>query len=326
MNTIEYLRWLQGQTQRRRFSIDELIRYRSRQTDAEIIREFVSQRRLDTYEGAEAFLSEFLTVPFLNSLPDEVSSSLTHVVVGLLDTYEPNACAIRAPDGGLLVILHSDLMTAISHYNELQWAAARHLMTEEIEQAKELISRGHRFLVDFFRNERRTNRPSLPSILAEDDFSRAEIQAKTMANELFVVAHEFAHIYLGHLGTVRSQYIGPKGNEVVVQRYIRRQQMELDADVQAVKWLANLYEHNTNSFFLKLPSRSVSLCIEIMMLLHIVEVNSMSGVRPSSHPPALVRLNHILENCGSRLKPDDRHFMTEMIRNASYTEDFKTLI
>ncbi len=322
MNTTEYLRSLQSTMQARPSSIGQVIGHRSQQIDAERMRELVREYSLNTIEGQEIFYSNVLIVPFLRSLPYEVGASLRHVVFGLLPTYEPNACAIRAPDGGLLVILHTDLLAAISFYNEMQWLAARHLMAGDTDQARELLRRGHHFIVNCFRNEWHTNYPALPPTLGEEDFLR--VQMKTMANELFVVAHEFAHIHLGHLGTLRSESIGPRGKEVVVQRYDRRQQMELDADAQAVKWLANLYGRATGSTFLGLPSQSVALCVEVFMLLHIVEVNLMNGAATSSHPPALVRLKHISERCEAHLKPEDRDFVAEMIKNASDTESFKT--
>lgn len=60
------------------------------------------------------------------------------------------------------------------------------------------------------------------------------------------------------------------------------------------------------------------------MLFHIVEVNLRDGAATSSHPPSRIRLNHILEKCGSLLKSEDKQFVAGMIKNASDTESFKT--
>ncbi|MBA7703245.1 hypothetical protein ES703_112027 [subsurface metagenome] len=320
MTAIEYLRSLQNRVRTKAGPIDRIVKPRSQQMGGyQAIYRALAKFPVFTLEQREKFLKQTLITPFLVTLPDEIKKSLEGVYVGLLPTYDPNACAIHVPNNGPLVVLHTELLAALSFYNELQLLAGKLLMDNDLKSAKKLLNQGHRFIVDCFREDRLKNYPLLPPTLTEEELYF--VQLKTAANELFVVAHEFAHIYLGHLSTYMSVPI--QKNQVTLHKFTRNQQMELDADVQAVRWLVNLYKKDMKETTIQLLSRSVSLAIEVFMLFHIVEVNLSTPTEKTSHPSSVTRLAHILNKCGTLLSLEDRRFLAEMIVNASDLESFK---
>lgn len=304
--------------------IEQILERRSRQLNIEKEEARAILTKYDglSFDGLEMFLKDVLIEPFLDILPPQVSQELRSVPMGVLPTFNPNALAIQVPGNGPLIVLHSELLAAVSFYNELQLLAGRLLSKQKIGEAVQLLHSGHGFVVGCFGMERSLNYPILPDLPSSTDYDR--VQMKTLANELFIIAHEFAHVHLGHLRGLATMPLVTRDNSVVVNVYNRNQQMELDADVQAVEWLARLRGRGTQKGALALPSVSVAMAVEVLMLVHVVEVNIPRNTRQSSHPPAIQRLQHILNDCPDILETDDKEFIADMMNDALDTESFRT--
>lgn len=324
MDSIAYLRLLQNNVKPRVAPpIEEILKLRSQQFNINIedMRRILDNYDIFSLEGQEKFYRDFLIDPFLHMLPAEVNIGLNNIYIGILPTFNPNAFAVQVPDDGPLIILHTELLAAVSYYNELQILAGKHFLKNEIEAGLSLLKSGHQFVVDCFREDRPINYPILPPVLTEKEL--LTVQLKTLVNESFIIAHEFAHIYLGHLGKSGTGLMGIKDKKVAVNIYNVDQQMELDADVQSVKWLAYLGNKDVKHGALFLPF-SVGIAVEVLMLIHIVEVNLPRDINTSSHPSAITRLQHISDVCSSILNKHDEEFINDMILNASDIDSFKT--
>lgn len=321
MTAIEYLRRLQNKMEFRPPPIGDIIRNRShQQISAEDIERAISRFPVYTLEEQEKFYRDTLITPFLQTLPGDAIKALRDVYVGLLPTYDPNAWAILIPNNGPLVVLHGELLAAIHYFNELKFLVAK-LSYKNIELAKEFLNQGNWFILDCFREKRSRKYPRLPPKLTEEEL--CAVTLNTMAQELFVVAHEFSHIYLGHLGIRVNKSVGVGNKKVSVHKFSREQQEEFDADVQAVKWLINLKDKDTNEPFVQWTSLSIGIAIEVFMLFHLVEVNLGIPAETSSHPSSITRLKYILEKCGPLLSNEDNTYISEMISDASYINSFK---
>jgi len=324
MTAVEYLRRLQTKTRSKPATVENItkdtVKRRRQQFGANDLERALSRFPVCTLEEQEKLYRDTLITPFLHTLPDSAMKSLRDIYVGLLPTYDPNAWAIRVPNNGLLVVLHNELIAAISYYNELQFLAAK-LLDKNIKLGVEFLNQGNRFILDCFREKRHKKYPILPPKLTTEQLFIVIL--KTMAQELFVIAHEISHIYLGHLGTCVNKSLGVGNRKVSVQKFSTDQQEELDADVQAVKWLTNLKDVHLDETFLQFSALSVGIAVEIFMLFHLIEVNLGIPTKTSSHPSSITRLKYILEKCDPFLRNEDNAFISEMISNASDIKSFK---
>lgn len=320
MTPIEYLRHLQRETGIASSAIMKSIEQRSQQFDVKYLQRIINKFSLHTLEGQENFYRDNLIDPFLELLPDDAVKLLKDIYVGFLPTFDPNAWAIRIPDNGPLVVLHDELLAILSYYNELSFLAGR-LLNNNRELGLNLLNEGNRFIVDCFREGRSRIFPALPPTLTKNEITMVAI--KTMAQELFIILHEFAHIYLGHLDSNLNSFVGRGNNKLNINKFNRNQQQELDADVQAVIWLTNFKDKKTNSPFLRFASSSIGLTIEVFMLFHLVEVNLRFPMETLSHPSSIARLEYISKTCEHILSYEDNEFLKEMIVNAADTESFQ---
>jgi hypothetical protein len=321
LDSLAYLRLLQKNVPPRAPApFDEIIKLRSGEFNKTIaeMRRISNKYSILSLEGQEKFLKDFLIDPFLRNIPPNISAELKDIRVGMLPTFNPNASAIQVPGNGPLIILHTELLAAISFYNELQILAGKHYLKSEFDEGSNLQNFGHKFLVDCFRKDRTVNFPILPLTLSEKEM--IIVQRKTLSNELFIIAHEFAHIYLKHFHKNKISALNIAGKGISIRRYDMAQQSELDADIQAVKWLAYIND-NKDKNDLTLPS--VGMAVEVLMLVHIFEINQPRNMKTSSHPLAITRLQNISDKCESILNKLDREFIAGMVDNAADTNSFK---
>ncbi|MBB6068184.1 hypothetical protein [Methanococcus maripaludis] len=115
----------------------------------------------------------------------------------------------------------------------------------------------------------------------------ARLAAKKNAGmyELFILAHEYAHVYRGHKATEK------------ISESVARQQ-EIDADSKAVEWIINLKENLKNGSEMHFTP-DISLIADEFMLVHVLEVNGI--LKEDYHPKSKERLQNIYENVKDKL-------------------------
>lgn len=306
----------------------------------------------------EEFMNDIIN-PFVETLPEEVKKIIKQVNVIILPTFEINASAIKSPNGEYFVILHQQLMTALSHYNEAQMIFGLLMKLYPIEKAQSFMIEAYKEIIKCSKYKNYLPKFSqLPPFLPRDLYLLS--MEKTFIQELFLVAHEFAHIYLGHLSeSNEKRSIEFQGEEN--EEFVKSQMQELEADTLAFKWIINAFKKKK----LTLISSSVNTyapyyAIEVFMFLHMIEVNTdrYADYQKSAslnkeltlieiterivsltyqldqlvkgnlvgqklkHPYASLRMVNAIANTRLDFDEKERDDLLEMIRNMAYYETF----
>lgn len=310
----------------------------------------------------EEFYKQQLIIPFFKLLPDHIWRRLENVIVGFLPTYKINASAIRSPGGTPIVILHTQLMTAIAHFNEAQIIAGKLLIDTNEESkihGKELLISAYSEIVTcVLYHQYLPKMTHLPTTLNSVEHRYAF--AKTFMHELFIILHEFAHIYLGHLEQTNTVNFADLKSEYNLEEYVRKQKLELEADILAAEWIIEAGK-NVDKLggepwvLLKIAPH---LIFEVFILFHLLDVNSgrygaiqskfdieldeietnvriikiaqeLSGLLVEDkiddhldHPKGLVRLMNIISHLGDKLDEDNFSRCVAMIRHSVSVESF----
>jgi len=307
-SAIDYLKELHSQLQDNIQEISpELLKQRAQIEGVESI--YSSSANSFTIEDREKFLYDKIVKPFLSNILPEDAQLLLDVPVGLLPIYDPNAWALQTPGGGNLIALHTEIAAVISFYSELQMAL-RKIFIETQAYPNELHNKGFEVIFKSFLQQRQLAFPAIPVKLTPQEFG--VVQMKTCASELFILAHEFAHIALGHTGAYVEVQLG-MGRKPRVRKFNWEQQQELDADLKAIEWLYHLKDKNLGVLF-RLATRFPIMCAEVLVLIHFVESHVGFPDATSTHPPASERLKHIASGAKELLSGPEMQELSEWIR------------
>lgn len=307
-SAIDYLKELHNQLQDNIQEIPpELLKHRVQIERFESI--YSSNAISLTIEDRERFFYDKIVKPFLSNIPPDDARLLLDVPVGFLPIYEPNAWALQTPGGENIIALHTEIAAVISFYSELQ-IAMRKIFIETREYPVELHNIGFGFLFQSFRQRRQLAFPVIPVKLTPQEFGA--VQMKTFASELFILAHEFAHVALGHTGAYVDVQLGI-GRKPHVRKFNWEQQQELDADLKAIEWLYHLKGKNMGVLF-RLATKFPIMCAEVLVLIHFVEAHVGFPGATSTHPPASERLKHIASGARELLSGPEMQELSEWIR------------
>ena len=317
VRALDYLRQLQASIPYEGGVPEDLLRQRTKQVEgyADLVR-----TKDHSFEGDEKWLRENLILPFLACIPRHEARALHETPVGLLPIFEPNAWAVKTPSGDDLIVLHTELLAVLSFYSEAKGVHGEIHRRLGMEEATKFIRECFRLIFDSFLHKRKVDFPPLPVTLRGKAFEMVQIM--TCLNELFIIAHEFAHIVLGHTGTVRVTPLKSIPGHKTVSIVTWEQQQELDADRKAMEWLHHL-DKNSKSIYIKGAAFSPTMCAEVLMLLHFIEAHVGFPDSKASHPPALVRMEHLLSHAQEMLSDSDREHLAGMIRRANATRSLE---
>jgi len=161
-------------------------------------------------------------------------------------------------------------------------------------KASQYLEEEYRFIVKYFTNLGKLFFTHSKYEINEQIYF--SIQINSLAQDIFVVAHEFAHIYAGHLNnTCTASLRGISKPKIEVDFYIKSQQQELEADRIAMSWILTMFEHPNNPLSL-LDSKTKRLYpLMIFNLFHLVDIHIKKDYEYSTHPPSIIRLENILE-------------------------------
>jgi Zn-dependent protease with chaperone function len=263
----------------------------------------------------EYYLNHYLKEPLISFMNSDFQNYANEIYVGILQTYDPNACAIKSPDNIPVIAFHYSLMKSLKYYNEHRLFSNRMLQIKNdfIAYISYCDNYWNKF-VNFFKygmTEMNFEKPKLTA----NDMILANHQ--TAAHELFIIAHEFAHIYLNHLNTFSKRFLHKK-SDIYVIAYNHSQKQEFDADVQAVKWLVEMKNSLNESIKENFPLIINNVCnaIEVLMLFQLIEVKLDIQTKESSHPSIILRLQNIKNECYSLFEKEEKEYIDEMIKNA----------
>lgn len=153
-----------------------------------------------------------------------------------------NAYSMKADNGEYLVILNERLMGLINTWHELEACSIQKLSTDNDNNdfAKNFSPILESFLTPSSGN-------ILPVFSFEDLSSESQHIAlmRSILCVQFILAHELAHIYLGHISQANRYKMINDEFWVTYDANNDLQQMEFDADIQASKWLISLSKVNS---------------------------------------------------------------------------------
>lgn len=253
---------------------------------------------------------ERLTKPIFEVVSMEDRRLSDKVLVDIIPYHLPTARVFRADNDEYLIIINKRLLGIIYVWTELQVVSIRKL-NEDTDRKS--FARNFGPIIDCIHNI--YSGKTLP-VFNFDEIPpqiTAVIGLKAMLSEQFIVAHELAHIYLGHLGNLNEIEF----NEHIFSPYAfnTSQQNEFDADVQAVKWMMEVLKKQ------ELDEDLLLLCVEVFVLFHLIQCNTCFPTEESTHPSAVSRLINLKDNFSDILNVSN-YTIEEMIENCKDIDSF----
>lgn len=262
----------------------------------------------------EAFLKELLIKPIYKVLNENELRILNNVHIDIIPSFKANARIIKADDGEYLVIINERLMALFFSWYELQMKAALELIPDNDTQD---FAKSFSPVLECYLT--RNSNSALPTFTFEElSFEYQYIALmQTISCEQFVLAHELAHVYLGHLKQVNCLNMINDEFWATFPAQNESQQMEFDADIQAIKWLVSLTKDEKNHIF---------FFIDAFTVFHYIECNEGFPTAESSHPSTISRLINIREYFGSDIFSNDDYCIDDMIENFKDITNFRIKI
>lgn len=237
------------------------------------LRKFSEYSLEDIIEESEQLYNK-IAEEFLNLLSRDVREKLQDIYIGVMPTNNTNASTFKMPNGKPIITIDMQLMTAIQQYNEARMLFGK-LINYNKEKAEDLLISSYKEIVKCFKYHNYLPKMSfLPNILTKEEIGLVIVT--TYIQEMFIIAHEYAHIYLGHLDSVKNINLSYNNEQVNLDKYITNQKLELDADIQALKWIIEITKNKDikNSQMFKIIEGQLHIMVEVLVLLHLVEVNT----------------------------------------------------
>lgn len=210
------------------------------------------------------------TERFISCLPTEVQNKLKNVVVGVIPSFIVNASAIMNIDcEDYVIVLHTQLMSIISQFCEVQMLMGKSIHNEDL---KRFCYEELKKIVDCYKYQQDAIRLHIiDSQLNKEEMTLMGLQ--TTIIETFVIAHELAHIYLGHCGKAENKEVCLKDDRKI-SVFEHRKLMELEADKQAFLWLIEVIRCKDYSEMISVYRNEEALATEIFQLFHLIEVST----------------------------------------------------
>lgn len=305
-------------------------------------------------ETEEDFLDSYyqkLTQKFIMYLPQKAKCKLENVIVGVIPSFTVNASAVVDVDcEDKIIILHTQLLAIISQFCELQILIGKNNKSAEI--VKETYSQFREIVNCYVYQNYSLKLNIIHSNLQREDFEL--VSRQTTIIEMFVIAHELAHIYLGHCEKSSSKEISLNNNSKI-KIYEHMKLMELEADRQAFEWLIEVLRNKNCEGLITFYRENEMFATEIFQLLHFIEVSTgrcdeiyaaassvskeneiegraflilkelediLSGCVDvgQTHPLAVVRLVNLIYN--SNNEPKMQKYMLDSFWNALFFETY----
>ena len=151
-------------------------------------------------ELLEFMLKEVVDL-FFTYLPNDVQDKLSKTTFAVMNTLKAEAYAIKLSDEDYIVIVSFRLCKIFHYYTQ-----TKYLMGLGIESSKNMLEK----ITEAF-TDKNTTFPKQTKALMEHNYETAAMLECT-AMELFVILHEYAHIYLGHLDDNSHSDLTPEEN------------------------------------------------------------------------------------------------------------------
>lgn len=266
---------------------------RAKQLDEPLLADISDDQLLDYNRNLQTkCLNEWIVSPLLAALPSDVVSTLNHIPVIVLPIRVVNAHTFRAPSGEPLVVVDQGFFNMAEYYFDMLLGSINLKRGEDAVAEKAYINRSIRFIIEYVQD---SGTPDFPLELVEiSKLQRALVLASTWGVIAFCVAHELAHIWLGHLKQTARTFINPPEQGSYVDVYQMLQEEELQADQQGCQWYLSFMESVP---IIQTVPADIAAIFPLWMfpLLALIEANLGTPDRYSTHPAALRRVISLVQ-------------------------------
>ena len=274
-----------------------------------VFEEKYANNKAEIFEKASTMLEnygELLAAPVIQVMTDYERGRLGNTIVAAVPLSSINARTYKADNNEYLIAVNDRLLALIYSWSELQI-----MPFVAPDSWSDNFARIFAPVIDCYLTP--NSGCALPIISFEEipeEYSPVLV-LKTQCAEQFIVAHELAHIVLGHLEKAGDLTIHENSYSFSTESYNIEQQKEYDADVQAVQWMKKSFEAQG------MPNKFMFFCVEVFVLFHYIECNLGFPLKTGSHPSALSRLINIQKHF------PDIDGIADMVENCKDINSFK---
>lgn len=296
-------------------SSDYLLRLRAEQVETEIRLKRTFSKLKKKFGDKWSFTNYFESnqyKKYLSKLNPELRNQCLNIPHGTIHSKEANGVCVKTPFGNIIVLSYS-LRYFLFYMNLFQFGEHLGVKKEDIHSAFILAIRII-FCKESLDFELDT-RGKLPKSI------KREIDKLTDWQMQFIIGHEYAHHYLGHLenqSTLKS-HESLNTNSEEIQHYTYKQKCEFEADVNSIN--ETTYNDNGKS---ELLNGAFLFFMSLHMYDKIEDYIFPRNGRPRTHPEPIDRLWKLRNSTNSKLG-----YSTEILTNFekntnSYIEHFLT--
>lgn len=276
---------------------------------AKMFEEKYANYKAEIFEKASAMLEnygELLSSPVIQVMTDCERGRLGNTIVAAIPLSSINARTYKADNNEYLIVVNDRLLELIYSWSELQI-----MPFVATDSWPDNFAQNFAPVIDCYLTP--NSGCALPIISFEEipEEYLPVLVLKTQCAERFIVAHELAHIVLGHLEKARDLTFHEDSYSFSTESYNIEQQKEYDADVQAVQWMKKSFEAQG------MPDNFMFFCVEVFVLFHYIECNLGFPQKTGSHPSALSRLINIQKHF------PDIDGIADMVENCRDINSFK---
>lgn len=295
MNATEYVAFLEKSTEQTEEEKLEALEY-IRETSAtravqmgitqdeylEIVETMLKPQILEN-ASTGAIFRPLLYTPLLHALPESFRVIAEAVPFGVISLRTPNAQTLKAPDGNPVVVLNQGLITAARFHAETLIGTGVLSKKQSFETVYRFLMAAYARIVNYFTVDGLGDLPHTEIEFAPGEFEAVLALAQSI--ELFVICHELSHVFCGHMQDAETKWITPENTDYRIEIYQRSHQQEVEADFMGWELYQNIRQ--------KIPwakSQVPTACLEIFVILALVERNTGVPDPYSTHPSSIKRL------------------------------------
>ena len=276
---------------------------------AKVFEEKYTNTKAEIFEKASALLEDYgelLASPVIQVMTACERDRLENTIVATIPLSSINARTYKADNNEYLIAVNDRLLALIYSWSEFQIMP---FVTPD--SWSDNFAQIFAPVIDCYLTP--NSGCALPIIFFDEipeDYSPVLV-LKTQCAERFIVAHELAHIVLGHLEKAEDLTFHEDSYSFSTESYNIKHQKEYDADVQAVQWMKKSFEVQGMS------DKFMFFCVEVFVLFHYIECNLGFPQKTGSHPSALSRLINIQKHF------PDIDGIADMVENCKDINSFK---
>lgn len=267
------------------------LRLRAEQVgEPELVQHLAGLVDLDPSEALTDLVCNHLLPPLKAALPANFGSRLDEIPFVVLPIRSVNACVAKAPNGDPVVIIDAGLFAMCDFFVEVTSSVSLIADTKGWPSAQEHLITSYRFIVDYYKNPSQSPYPE-PHVPMPSRRRNVGLSI-TLGVETFVLGHEIAHIYSGHLDSapIKKVDLIDAGN---VDASVCQLSWEKEYAADSLAW--DWYQLARSSSPHLTDAGGKIAPLHLFQYMCLIDRNIPSHRdRFSSHPPSALRLAALL--------------------------------